>query len=102
MGLNCANGKHDSGTKLATGLPHEFLTEQTRAFVAERATKSFSSDSWTKFTSPEICLPFAQPSTDQFAHINGQQPGCLIVPPFCRKFIYEGNEYRALGLDKVP
>ena len=60
MGLNCANGKRDSGTKLATGLPHEFQTEQTRAFAAERATKSFASDSWTKFTSSEICLSFAQ------------------------------------------
>ena len=60
MGLNGANGKFDAGTKLATGRPHEFLTEWTRAFVAERATKSFASDSWTKFTSPEICLPFAQ------------------------------------------
>ena len=95
MVLNCANGKRDSGTKLATGGRHEFLT---RAFVAERATKSFESDSWTKFTSPEL----PKSSTHQFAHINGQQPGCPIVPPFLRKFIYEWNEYRALGLDKVP
>ena len=98
MVLNCANGKRDSGTKLATGGRHEFLTKHTRAFVAERATKSFESDSWTKFTSPEL----PKSSTHQFAHINGQQPGCPIVPPFLRKFIYEWNEYRALGLDKVP
>ena len=77
MGLNCANGKRDSGTKLATGRPHEFLTEQTRAFAAERATKSLTSDSWTKFTSREICLPFAQTvnrSTTRMAHCSAFLP----------------------------